>query len=201
MAEPLNKTAVYLYAPNRDEIIEPELQEIRSFCDSSGFTDYKEYIDRNKSQTVFQEMVNDTRKGEISRIVILRLGRLNDTPEKLLKSLAVIKKINIDFISIKDRLTIKAKDSQSIFSTLSFNNAIDLLSTMTELNRTRSSRIKAGIDRARRKGKRLGRPAISKSVYRKAQKLRTEGLSYRKIGRELNISEGTIRQWIKKLKS
>lgn len=52
----------------------------------------------------------------------------------------------------------------------------------------------AGLANARRKGKRLGRPPISEDLYEKARELRLQGFSFRKIGQELGIDEGTIRK-------
>jgi DNA invertase Pin-like site-specific DNA recombinase len=58
-------------------------------------------------------------------------------------------------------------------------------------------RVIAGLANARRKGKRLGRPPASDDLYEKAKMLRQQGLSFRKIGLELRINEGTIRKRIK----
>jgi DNA invertase Pin-like site-specific DNA recombinase len=56
-----------------------------------------------------------------------------------------------------------------------------------------SERVKAGI----RNGKRLGRPPVSPMVVEKAKALRSKGLSYRKIGKRLGISEGMVRKGLK----
>jgi DNA invertase Pin-like site-specific DNA recombinase len=55
----------------------------------------------------------------------------------------------------------------------------------------------ADLANARRKGKRLGRPPVSEELYEKAKQLRRKGLSFRKIGLELGIDEGTIRKRMK----
>jgi DNA invertase Pin-like site-specific DNA recombinase len=58
-------------------------------------------------------------------------------------------------------------------------------------------RVIAGLANARRKGKRLGRPPVPNDLYEKAKELHQRGLSFRRIGRELHIDEGTIRKRIK----
>jgi DNA invertase Pin-like site-specific DNA recombinase len=58
-----------------------------------------------------------------------------------------------------------------------------------------SEDIKAGQARARKQGKRIGRPKLSPAKVEKILKLRAENLSFREIGRKLNISDRTVRQY------
>jgi DNA invertase Pin-like site-specific DNA recombinase len=58
---------------------------------------------------------------------------------------------------------------------------------------TLSERTKAGLQRARRAGKRLGRRAVEVDV-RAAQRLRAEGLGVRGIAKQLGISVNTLQK-------
>jgi len=55
-------------------------------------------------------------------------------------------------------------------------------------------RVRAGLDNARQKGKRLGRPSINNDILKKAVVLRRQGLSFRRIEKDLGVGEGTIRK-------
>ena len=55
----------------------------------------------------------------------------------------------------------------------------------------------AGLANARPKGKRSGRPPLADYLYEKAKHLWRQGLSFRKIGHELDLDEGIIRKCIK----
>ncbi len=55
-------------------------------------------------------------------------------------------------------------------------------------------RVAAGLDRARAKGKKLGRPSIGARVEHKIREGHTAGKSKRAIARELGISDGTVRK-------
>ena len=55
-------------------------------------------------------------------------------------------------------------------------------------------RVRAGLENARQKGKRLGRPTVNNDVLEKARILRKQGLSFRKIEKQLSVGEGTIRK-------
>jgi DNA invertase Pin-like site-specific DNA recombinase len=58
-------------------------------------------------------------------------------------------------------------------------------------------RVKAGLENAKRKGKKLGRPGVGDSVIEEARALRGEGKSFRTIGKQLGISEGAVRKGLK----
>jgi DNA invertase Pin-like site-specific DNA recombinase len=58
-------------------------------------------------------------------------------------------------------------------------------------------RVKAGLENAKRKGKKLGRPGVGDSIIEEARTLRKEGKSFRTIGKQLGISEGVVRQRLK----
>ena len=56
-----------------------------------------------------------------------------------------------------------------------------------------SDRIKAGLDRARQQGKKLGKPRkVTKEMAEKIISLRADGLSLRAIAKELNIGGTTV---------
>jgi hypothetical protein len=56
----------------------------------------------------------------------------------------------------------------------------------------------AGLNNARQKGKTLGQPAVPAYIIDKSKTLRRQGYSFRKIGKELGVDEGTFRKRIKK---
>ena len=53
-------------------------------------------------------------------------------------------------------------------------------------------RVLAGLNRAKAQGKRLGRPPVPPIQIQKIKLLREEGLSYRKIPRQLDLSIATV---------
>ena len=55
-------------------------------------------------------------------------------------------------------------------------------------------RIHAGLARARKEGKRLGRPKVSQETERAILAARAEGKSYDKIMAELGVGKSTVRR-------
>ena len=53
-------------------------------------------------------------------------------------------------------------------------------------------RVKAGLNRARAQGKKLGRPKVARSVEKAVLAARAKGTGKRKIARQLGIGVGTV---------
>jgi DNA invertase Pin-like site-specific DNA recombinase len=53
-------------------------------------------------------------------------------------------------------------------------------------------RVKAGLERAKSQGKRLGRPPVPPIQRQKIKRLREEGMSYRKIAKRTGLSVCTV---------
>ena len=53
-------------------------------------------------------------------------------------------------------------------------------------------RVKAGLERARAEGKKLGRPAVPPITVQKMKALRKQGLSYRKIAKRVDLNVKTV---------
>jgi len=83
-------------------------------------------------------------------------------------------------------------DSTGIFK----EAIISLLATLAKQERLRiSERIKAGLDKARRDGKQIGRSTISSEITAKIKIMKRQGFSDRKIGRELKLSPATVAKY------
>lgn len=60
-------------------------------------------------------------------------------------------------------------------------------------------RIKAGVENALTKGRHLGRrPKLTPQFLARGKELRAQGMSWRKIGVELGLDEGTLRKAMKR---
>jgi len=70
-----------------------------------------------------------------------------------------------------------------------------VLATLAKLERQKiSERTKAGLERARRRGKKLGRPSVleDEELCTRIVALKAQGLSRRKIAQELGLAPATV---------
>ena len=88
----------------------------------------------------------------------------------------------------------KSYTEQYLDGTGLFKDAIiSLLSCLARQEKVRlSERVKAGLNKAKSQGRVGGRPKIANSIIKKIHSLKSDGMSNRAIGRELNISHRTV---------
>ena len=73
-----------------------------------------------------------------------------------------------------------------------------MLGVFSEFERAMiQDRVRAGLERARAQGKRLGRPPVSAAVERAVRRERAKGKGIRRIASDLGIGVGTVQRLIK----
>jgi DNA invertase Pin-like site-specific DNA recombinase len=109
----------------------------------------------------------------------------------LIKTLDELGALGIDFISYENQLDTSTPTGKLV---------LHVIGAVAEFEKDIiRERVIAGLENAKRKGKRLGRkPVLLPHLFEKAVKMRSEGLSYRQIGKSLKIDESTIRKKMKK---
>jgi DNA invertase Pin-like site-specific DNA recombinase len=186
--------AIYARFSTDKQKVEMQLNELRQFAARSGWRIQREYIDQsfngaNNNRPAFTEMMEQARKRKFNVLLVWKLDRLSRSLKDLINTLDELGSLGIDFVSYDNNLDT---------STLTGKLVFQIVGAVAEFEKDIiKERVIAGLANARRKGKRLGRPPLGQEVYEKAKELRQQNLSFRKIGKELGIDEGTIRKRIK----
>lgn len=168
---------------------ENQLHELREFCQRSGWAIEHEYIDRASGKTAdrpqFRRLFEDAGKRKFDLVVFWALDRF--TREGVLETLNHLQRLSaygVGWRSYQEAYM----DSCGPFKDV----VISLMATLAKQERLRiSERTKAGLQRARRAGKVLGRPRVEVDVKR-LRVLQEQGLSLRKISRKTGISLSTV---------
>ena len=72
-----------------------------------------------------------------------------------------------------------------------------ILATLARQEKVRiSERVKAGLEKAKTKGRTGGRPKLSAEVINRIKELKGLGFSNRRISRELNISNTSVGEYL-----
>ena len=185
------KAAIYARVSTDKQKVDMQLNELRQFVARSGWAVFKEYIDQsftgaNTNRPAFLSMMEAARKRKFDVLVVWKLDRLSRSLKDLINTLHELGSCSIDFVSYDNNLDTSTPTGKLVFQ---------IVGAVAEFEKDIiRERVIAGLANARLKGKRLGRPPKAEAIYEKARIMRSEGLSFRKIGKQLDVDEGTIRK-------
>jgi DNA invertase Pin-like site-specific DNA recombinase len=187
------KIGLYARVSTKDKGQETENQlvQLREFAAKQGWQITREYVDRETGGTSdrvqFQAMFADAGRRKFDLVLFWSLDRLSR--EGVLETLQHLNRLTSYGVGYKS-FTEQYLDSCGIFK----DAVIGILAVIAKQERVRlSERTKAGLAIARSKGRQLGRPRLQVQPTEIAR-LQSSGLSLRAIGRELGISEGSVRR-------
>jgi DNA invertase Pin-like site-specific DNA recombinase len=185
------QVAVAIYARvstrDRQETLN-QLAQLREFCRRQGWLVVTEYVDHEtgsvSTRAEFQKMLLDASQRRFDVLLFWALDRL--TREGTLATLQYLERLTSYQVGYKS-FTEPYLDSCGTFKDV----VISLLATMAKQERLRTSeRVKAGLDRVRRQGKRLGRPPLRVLKPKDVTELRRDRARTKATFRELATKYG-----------
>ena len=152
------KVAIYVRVSKEDQHPENQIIFLKEFAEEKNCEIYHIYIDRisgaKDTRPALYEMMTDARNGKFKGVIVWKLDRLGRSLQHLIKIVEALKRYNIDLICA----------TQNIDTTTSMGKfTFYLFGAIAELERELiTERINLGLERAKLKGKKLGRPKGSK---------------------------------------
>ncbi len=167
-----------------------QTRELRQFAEARGWTVAGEYIDAGvsgakDSRPELNRLMADAHKRRFDAVCVWRFDRFARSVSHLLRALENFRALGIDFVSYSEQMDTSTPAGKMVFT---------VLGAVAELQRSLIvERVRAGLRNAKAKGKRLGRPRVIVDAA-KITALRSQGLSWAKIGEALGLGEGTVRR-------
>lgn len=156
---------------------------------------YKEQASGIKSRPQLEKLLNYVRKGDI--IVIWKLDRLGRSVVDLIKTINFLREKEVELISIQDHLNTTTPSGKLIFH---------MMAALAEFERDLIvERTKAGLESARARGRKGGRPkGMSERLKKLAPVIKATydsgNLTNKEITDQFKISVGTIYNCIQYMK-
>ena len=188
------KCAIYVRISTEKQESENQLIALREFAAKSNFTIFNEYIDtisgKEKSRPAFDQLFQDAHKKLFDAVLFWDLSRFSRAGiVHTLQKLQELQKLKIGFISYQEPYISTMGEFGEIL--------IAIMAKFAEIERKQiSERTKAGIERARKEGKVIGRPPISPYQRKKAIKLYKKLRSIKAVSKEMNLGYGTVHKVI-----
>jgi DNA invertase Pin-like site-specific DNA recombinase len=183
--------AIYARVSTDRQKVDLQLSELRQFAKRSRWRVFREFVDEgytgsNTKRPAFLAMMEAARKRRFNLLIVWKLDRLGRSLKDLIGTLDELGRLGIDFVSYDNDLDTSTPTGKLVFQ---------IIGAVAEFEKDIiKERVVAGLNNARQKGKRLGRPPVSPALLDQARRLKAEGLSFRQIGKRLGVDEGTIRK-------
>jgi DNA invertase Pin-like site-specific DNA recombinase len=185
------RTVIYCRVSTKDkgQDVENQLIQLREFCARSQYTVLHEYIDKASAKTdkrpQFQAMLAASRRRECDLVLFWALDRFSR--EGVLGTLQHLQALTAAGVNWRS-YTEQYLDSCGVFR----DAVLAILATIAKQERVRlSERTLAGLARAKRQGKSLGRPRVV-CDRDKVQQMRDAGLSLSAIAGKVGASKTTV---------
>ena len=192
---PHKNTCVAIYArvstKDKGQEVENQLRQLRDFSALQGWSVFREYVDHESGSIddrgELQTMFRDASQRKFDVLLFWALDRLSR--EGVLETLQHLNRLTACGVGYRS-FTEQYFDSCGVFK----EAVIAIIATVAKQERVRiSQRVRAGLEVARARGTRLGRPRVAVDVARIAN-LRAQGRSWRDITKELGVGKGTAQR-------
>lgn len=194
------KAAIYIRVSTKDgkQDTENQLSQLRDACSRWGYEIVQIYEDNEsggkgrQERKEFDQMFKDAQSKRFNIVVFWALDRFSRQGINMtLDYLRLLESYGVGFRSLQEPYL-------NTDNELTRHILLATISYFAELERKRiSERTKAGLDRVRKQGKKLGRPSKSHKYTEKINELREKGVSLRKIADEVGVSVNTVRKCLK----
>lgn len=202
----MTRVAFYARISTSDKEQDPETQlmALRDYTVAMGWTVANEYVDQAPSgdlnrRSEWRRLLDDAAKKHFSIVLVFKLDRAFRSVNHMRDTLSAWEVVGVSFRSQREQF-----DTSTAVGRLLLNLLASVAEFELELIR---ERVKTGMDRARRQGKRIGRPKVTERKGFSArfgavlERLQTGELSRRKAARELNIGYATLKRLLDALPS
>ena len=190
------RAAIYYRVSTTDQDVGGQVDELREYADHRGFKVVGEYVDTASGATrkrpELDLMLGQVRTGKVDIVLVWAFDRFARSTSHLVNTLEEFQQLGVDFISFRQQI-----DTSTAAGKLTFTILAGIAEFEREMIR---ERVKTGMAAAKARGRHVGRRRIPMTKQSKARSLRSRGMSYREIAKQLGIATGTALRYAKKTK-
>lgn len=184
------KAAIYLRVSTdrqTTENQEPDVRQVLKARRVKTWARFEEQASAAKHRPAFEAMMAAARRGEFQLLVVWALDRFGRSMFGNVRDVLELDRLGVRVLSVKESWL----DTDGPVRQL----LIAIFSWVAEQERARLiERTMAGLERARRQGKHLGRPATAPVLLANARELIAKGSSIKGAARGAGVSEGALRR-------
>ncbi len=189
------RAAIYARVSTNGQSTDAQILQLRDVAQRSGWDVVEEFVDHGLSgakgrdqRPAFDQMCQAAVRREIDVVMAWSVDRLGRSLLHLVEFLNELHASGTDLYLHQQGIDTTTPAGKAMFQ---------MSAVFAEFERAMiSDRVKAGLERARLRGKKLGRPKVSSTVEDAILAARAEGKGIRRIAGELGVGVGTVQRVI-----
>lgn len=189
----MKSVAVYARVSTDGQTTENQLRDLKAVAERHGWRVVTEYVDNGISGATGREgrpqydaMLKAAARREFDLVMAWSVDRLGRSLPHLVSFLEELRAKGVDLYLHQQALDTSTPAGRAMFQ---------MCGVFAEFERSMiQARVKAGLERARARGKKLGRPKVSSSTEAKILAARSTGRGIRKIARELGVGVSVVQR-------
>jgi DNA invertase Pin-like site-specific DNA recombinase len=192
------RVALYARVSTDDKGQDPEtqLRELRAWCAHAGHELVGEYVDHESGKNggskrkAFAQLFEDASRRKFDLVLFWSLDRFSR--EGMHETIAHIQRLTARGIKFHSYTEQHLNTDNELVA----NILLALLSSLAKLESQKiSTRVKAGMARAKAQGRRIGRPKLAPEVRRQITSRLAAGASIYAVAKELGIDKHTVAKY------
>ena len=181
----MKRVIIYARVSRKEQNVDMHLSDLREYAKVRKLDVVKVHIDYAsgaKSDRVnYNKLFDDVRKGKTDIVLVWKFDRFARSTKELINALEEFNNLGVDFISYKENIDTSTPAGKILFT---------MISAFAEFERAIiRERVSAGIEKAKMKGVKIGRPQIPLFKIKKVLEMKAEGQSYKQIIEKVKISK------------
>jgi len=191
----MKQVAIYARVSTREQEPKAQLRELRAYAKRRSLRVAYELVDHEsgakEKRPELDKLLDLTRKRKVDVVLVWKFDRFARSTKQLVTALEEFRELGVNFISYTENVDTSTPAGKALFT---------MVSAFAEFERDLiRERVKAGLDRARADGTKLGRPAIDDQTIEELNKARYKlKWSVRKIANETGLSVGVVSKYTKR---
>ncbi len=186
------KVAIYARVSTDKQTTENQLNELRAVANRMGYVIVQEYVENGisgaKSRTdrpSLDAMMKDAVRGRFDMVMCWSIDRLGRSLQNLVEILNELQSIKVDLYFLQQGMDTSTSSGRMMFS---------IFGALSEYERSLiRERVCAGLQTAKVRGVKLGRPSkMNDGMKQAVVLLREKGMGIKQIAKELQIGIGTV---------
>lgn len=199
MAEKQTRVALYLRVSTTDkgQDVENQRQQLLQFCKEQGYKVVKEYVDEEsgtkgkRERSAFAQLFKDAALKRFDLLIFWALDRLSR--EGIRNTMHYLQQLDVSGVKFRSYTEPYLETENELVGTI----LLTVLSYFAKLESMKiSERTKAGLERAKKQGKKLGQPSKKDEWLPVLVKLKGEGVSLRGMAKKTGLSINTVKKYL-----